>query len=153
MSTTTTTATTGLPLPNTFNPDQLDVLSELAHLLTRLRTSTTSGTGTTPNININTNTNNTKTKNGELSLKDIPPATDALRHRFQRARYVIKTTLPDLERDISEQEAEMAALEARIVRQRDTLAKLREVGARLGIEEDGDGDGDGDGDDQMMMLE
>lgn len=82
-----------------------------------------------------------------MSLKEIPAATDALKHRFRRARAVIATSLPDLDRGVAEQEAEIAALEARIARQRDALEKLREVGARFVVGQgDGDGEGEGEGD-------
>jgi hypothetical protein len=174
-----------LPLPETLNPDHLDVLSELAQLLTRLRTLPTNANANhnnSSNNNSNAGNNNAGTgtgtgpassqqqpqhqatgpggigtptptailssiaaannkRTGELTLKEVPAATDALRHRFQRARNIIKTTLPDLERDIPAQEVEIAALEARIARQRETLAKLREVGARLGVSLPGDGEG------------
>ncbi|KAH9905912.1 RNA polymerase II transcription mediator complex subunit 9-domain-containing protein [Xylariomycetidae sp. FL2044] len=73
-----------------------------------------------------------------LSLKEIPNATDALKHRFQRARAQIRR-LPDLGRDVGEQEREIRELEARLARQRDVLMRLREVGARFGAgaEEEG----------------
>ncbi|KAI1821602.1 RNA polymerase II transcription mediator complex subunit 9-domain-containing protein [Xylaria intraflava] len=148
----------GLPLPETLNPDAIDVISELANLLTRLRTPATSSTTnatTTPSQLPGSQTTPAPTPflsttpasqkrigggNGELTLKEIPAATDTLRHRFQRARSLVKTSLPDLDRGLGDQEAEIAALEARIARQRDTLARLREVGARLGVlQEDGDG--------------
>ncbi|KAK5625243.1 hypothetical protein RRF57_000959 [Xylaria bambusicola] len=154
--------TNPLPLPEALNPDALDVLSELANLLTRLRalpTTTTTATtapsttsGATPAAAPTSHATPTPTallssqasssrKTGELTLKEIPVATDALKHRFQRARNLIKTTLPDLDRGIAEQEVEIKALEARIARQRDTLAKLREVGERLAVVQ-GEGDGD-----------
>ncbi|KAI0530355.1 RNA polymerase II transcription mediator complex subunit 9-domain-containing protein [Xylaria digitata] len=142
-----------LPLPEVLNPDALDVLSDLAHLLTRLRTlpSAPSGsTGATPSQSQTQPSHATPTptptapskKTGELTLKEIPVATDALKHRFQRARTLIMTTLPDLDRGIADQEVEINALEARIARQRDTLAKLREVGARLALQGEGEGEGD-----------
>ncbi|KAI0425575.1 RNA polymerase II transcription mediator complex subunit 9-domain-containing protein [Xylaria sp. FL1042] len=167
-----------LPLPEALNPDAFDVLSELAHLLTRLRALPTTApstaaptTGATPSQSTTTTTaasgpaatptptallsshatavaaaasSSSSRKNGgggELSLKEIPVATDALRHRFQRARTLVKTALPDLDRDVAAQEVEIAALEARIARQRDTLAKLREVGERLAVVR-GEGEGD-----------
>ncbi|KAI1291380.1 RNA polymerase II transcription mediator complex subunit 9-domain-containing protein [Xylaria venustula] len=161
MSTTQPSATpVPLPLPEALNPDALDVLSELAHLLSRLRalpgtgassTSTSQPPGTTPLQATATPTPTallssqaSSRKNGgggELSLKEIPMATDALKHRFQRARNLVKTSLPDLDRDIAAQEVEIKALEARIARQRDTLVKLREVGERLAVVQ-GEGDGD-----------
>ncbi|KAI0439802.1 RNA polymerase II transcription mediator complex subunit 9-domain-containing protein [Xylaria telfairii] len=138
-----------LPLPETLNPDALDVLSELANLLTRLRTlppGSSISTGATPSQSQNHATptptalalsSSTAKKTGELTLKEIPVATDALKHRFQRARTLVKTTLPDLDRGLAEQDVEIAALEARIARQRETLAKLREVGVSLA---EGEGD-------------
>lgn len=159
-----------LPLPETLNPDALDVLSELANLLTRLRalptTTTTTGSagpttaaatpsqpppqtqnlpGTTPTPSSSSAIlrGGSSKPGGELSLKEIPAATDALKHRFRRARAVIGASLPDLDRGVHEQEVEIRALEARIARQRDALERLREVGARFVV---GQGDGDGDGD-------
>ncbi|KAI0506498.1 RNA polymerase II transcription mediator complex subunit 9-domain-containing protein [Xylaria bambusicola] len=149
---TTQPPTNPLPLPEALNPDALDVLSELANLLTRLRalpTSTTAPSTTsgatpaaptshatpTPTALLSSQASARKaggsSSSSELTLKEIPVATDALKHRFQRARNLIRTTLPDLDRGIAEQEVEIKALEARIARQRDTLAKLREVGERL----------------------
>ncbi|KAI1159229.1 RNA polymerase II transcription mediator complex subunit 9-domain-containing protein [Nemania serpens] len=158
-----------LPLPESLNPDALDVLSELAHLLTRLRATTTTTTTTTAagaptaTTTLSTASAHTATPTptqphptshatptptallatrragagagAELTLKEIPLATDALKHRFQRARTHVETALPDLARGLADQEAEVAALEARIARQRDTLGKLREVGARLAMGE------------------
>ncbi|KAI1760127.1 RNA polymerase II transcription mediator complex subunit 9-domain-containing protein [Hypoxylon sp. FL1150] len=81
----------------------------------------------------------TTSNTGELSLKEIPPAADVLKHRFQKARLLIKG-LPDMSRTIPEQEVEIAALEARLGRQRDMLLKIRDMGARLAAagQEDGD---------------
>jgi hypothetical protein len=139
MSTATTNPTPQplpLPLPEALNPDALDVLSELAQLLTRLRTLPTSSSTPQPQ-----HTPTPAKKTGELTLKEIPMATDALKHRFQRARNLIRTALPDLDRGIPDQEAEIRALEARIDRQRDVLDKLREVGAQLAVLQ-GEGEGD-----------
>lgn len=145
-----------LPLPESLNPDALDVLSELAHLLTRLRAlpgaPTTAGasqppppppppppTTTTATAHTSTPTPTallgSRRPGAELTLKEIPLATDALKHRFQRARNLVETALPDLGRALADQDAEVAALEARIARQRDTLGRLREVGARLAMAE------------------
>ncbi|OTA82840.1 hypothetical protein M434DRAFT_16863 [Hypoxylon sp. CO27-5] len=148
-TTTTGTKTQILAMPEGLNPDTLDTLTELAVLLNRLRTptSTTSGTGTTPaptpsqppppappsQKSSQSQTNNgatTTTNTGELSLKEIPPAADVLKHRFQKARALVRS-LPDMNRGVEEQEAEIAALEARLARQRDMLTKLREMGAKL----------------------
>ncbi|KAI1109940.1 RNA polymerase II transcription mediator complex subunit 9-domain-containing protein [Nemania sp. NC0429] len=169
---------TPLPLPESLNPDALDVLSELAHLLTRLRalpTTTTTSTSTTtaqatttaaaapththphtaPQSQPQSTAHATPTPTAllatrragaaELTLKEIPLATDALKHRFQRARALLETALPDVGRGPADQTVEVAALEARIARQRDTLGRLREVGARLAIgEREADDDDDGE---------
>ncbi|RYP21109.1 hypothetical protein DL765_002398 [Monosporascus sp. GIB2] len=92
-------------------------------------------------------------QDNELSLKEVPAAADALKHRFQRARAQIRT-LPDMGRGVAEQEAEMAALEARLARQREVLARLRDVGVRFAAaqgERDGDGDGEARGGDRMAL--
>ncbi|KAI1469134.1 RNA polymerase II transcription mediator complex subunit 9-domain-containing protein [Daldinia caldariorum] len=164
-STTAPIKTPVLAMPDGLNPDTLDTLTELAVLLNRLRTPSSTATGNTPaptpssqrnqhphphshshphpqnQSQAQTNNGATTTSNtGELSLKEIPPAADVLKHRFQRARALIRG-LPDMTRAIPDQEAEIAALEARLARQRDMLDKLREMGARLAAQQD-DGDGD-----------
>ncbi|KAI1204716.1 RNA polymerase II transcription mediator complex subunit 9-domain-containing protein [Annulohypoxylon truncatum] len=157
-------------MPEGLNPDTLDTLTELAVLLNRLRMPTsTNTTGATPNAAAastpapppppppppptsnqhqlhphsqpqTANGATTTTNTGELSLKEIPPAADVLKHRFQRARALVRG-LPDVGRGTREQEAEIAALEARLARQRDMLARLREMGARLAVaDEEGEGE-------------
>ncbi|KAI1097837.1 RNA polymerase II transcription mediator complex subunit 9-domain-containing protein [Jackrogersella minutella] len=158
----TTNRNKPIAMPDGLNPDTLDTLTELAVLLDRLRTPTSSGTpgaGSTPSQpqpaaapptshplshaqTSQAQTNNgatTTTNTGELSLKEIPPAADVLKHRFQRARALVRT-LPDVGRGFAEQEAEIRALEARLQRQRDMLARLREMGARLAASQQEDGE-------------
>ncbi|KAI1385943.1 RNA polymerase II transcription mediator complex subunit 9-domain-containing protein [Hypoxylon trugodes] len=153
MATKTMTSATGVQIPampEGLNPDTLDTLTELAVLLNRLRTPT-STTGATPAAaptpqpqplrpnQSQQQTNNgatTTTNTGELSLKEIPPAADVLKHRFQKARVLVRG-LPDVGRGIAEQEEEIRALEERLGRQRDMLVKLREMGAKL-AEQEGD---------------
>ena len=79
-----------------------------------------------------------------LSIKDIPAATDELKHRLQKARVQVRQ-LPDVERGTGEQEEEIRALEEKIGRQREVLAGLRGRGLEVGRERDGDGDGGGYG--------
>ena len=185
------------------NPSTLDTITELAHLLSRLRTppaggapSTTTAAPTptpaatapttaaptaaapTPSKPTRTPGDAPSTNNSELSLKDVPAAADALKHRFQRARAQIRSGLPDLGRGIAEQEAERAELERKIARQREVLARLRDVGVRFARqrgEEDeqdlevtsaaaaarerggegkgeGEGDGEGDADPDRMVV-
>ncbi|KAI1654396.1 RNA polymerase II transcription mediator complex subunit 9-domain-containing protein [Daldinia decipiens] len=161
-STTSAPNTQVLAMPDGLNPDTLDTLTELAVLLNRLRTPSSTATGNTPaptpsqqpppppshrhaqpQNQSQAQTNNgatTTTNTGELALKEIPPAADVLKHRFQRARVLIRG-LPDMNRTIPNQETEIAALEARLARQRDMLDKLREMGAQLAAQQD-DGDRD-----------
>ncbi|KXJ90750.1 RNA polymerase II transcription mediator complex subunit 9-domain-containing protein [Microdochium bolleyi] len=123
-----------LGLPTGLNPDALDTLSDLAIVLSRLRTpgtdsSAASGSNTTA-------TNNTSLPSSApasaapLPLKDLPSQSDQLRHRFQKARALVRT-LPDMDRGVGEQEAEIAALESRIALQRETLEKLKALGSRF----------------------
>ncbi|ROT35811.1 hypothetical protein SODALDRAFT_362647 [Sodiomyces alkalinus F11] len=135
-----------LALPSNFSPDALDTLTELAAILTRLRAaiqasnpptapggvtgSTPLPTGATPN-QLGASPGGT----GALSLRELSTQTDALKHKLQRARTQIKT-LPDMERDIEEQEEEIQELEARIRMQREVLEKLRERGVDFGNEGD-----------------
>ncbi|KAI1264438.1 RNA polymerase II transcription mediator complex subunit 9-domain-containing protein [Xylariaceae sp. FL1019] len=125
-----------LTLPSAFNPDTLDVLSELANILTRLRTLPTgTATGTpsqtnTPAHATPTPISSRKPGTGELTLKDIPVATGSLKHQFQKTRGLLKTQLPDLDRTVKEQEAELEKLEERIRRQGEVLRALRDVGGR-----------------------
>lgn len=185
------------------NPSTLDTITELAHLLSRLRTppaggapsTTTAAPTPTPAATAPTTTaaaaptpskptptpgdpSTSSNNNSELSLKDVPAAADALKHRFQRARAQIRSGLPDLGRGIAEQEAERAELERKIARQREVLARLRDVGVRFARqrgEEDeqdlevtsaaaaarerggegkgeGEGDGEGDADPDRMVV-
>lgn len=141
-----------LGLPPTLNPDTLDTLSDLATLLTRLRaglsssSSSSSTTTTTANNNTSTTTSNplasastssaAANNNGSggggpaLALKDLPSHSDQLRHRFQKARALVRT-LPDMDRSTAEQEVEMRELEAKIARQKETLEKLKALGTRF----------------------
>ncbi|RYP75584.1 hypothetical protein DL771_002284 [Monosporascus sp. 5C6A] len=177
----TSTNTTTLAMPPGLNPNTLDTITELAQLLARLRTppslSTTSTNlpGGTPAAAQTTPASSSAAaqhqhqhhhhhppqsqpqsqpgqgQDGELSLKEVPAAADALKHRFQRARAQIRT-LPDMGRAVAEQEAEMAALEARLARQREVLARLRDVGVRFAAAQgERDGDGEAGGGDRMVL--
>ncbi|KAK7960309.1 Mediator complex- subunit Med9 [Apiospora saccharicola] len=127
-------------------PDNLDTLTELTALLSRLRApppTSTSGTGTTatagtpsanntsaPTPSHNNNSQHDSTAGaggGTMSIQSLPMATDALKHKLQRSRAAAKT-LPDMSRGTIDQETEMAELEARIARQRAVLEGLRSKG-------------------------
>ncbi|KAI5859889.1 hypothetical protein GGS23DRAFT_607308 [Durotheca rogersii] len=95
----------------------------------------------------------TTTHTGELSLKEIGPAADVLKHRFQRARVLVRA-LPDTSRGTAEQRAEIAALEDRLRRQRRVLTALGEMGARFAAAGGEDVANDEDEDDgERMDLE
>ena len=66
-----------------------------------------------------------------LSFKDVPGATDSLKHKIQHARAQVRA-LPDMSRTAEEQAQEIAELEARIKTQRALLERLREDGIRFG---------------------
>ncbi|ORY58793.1 RNA polymerase II transcription mediator complex subunit 9-domain-containing protein [Pseudomassariella vexata] len=122
---------TPLGLPATLSPDALDTITKLASILTRLRTPVTlpnasgGGSGQTPAAA--PTPSNSQNTNGELSLREVPAATDHLKHKLQKARAQIKT-LPDMDRTMAEQEEEMRQLEDKIRRQREQLNLLREKG-------------------------
>lgn len=69
----------------------------------------------------------------QLSFKDVPGATDGIKHKLQHARAQIRA-LPDMDRSIDDQQREIAELEARIDRQRQLLERLRERGVQFGKE-------------------
>ncbi|KAK3385003.1 RNA polymerase II transcription mediator complex subunit 9-domain-containing protein [Podospora didyma] len=67
---------------------------------------------------------------GMLSVKELPAATDNLKHKLQRARVAVKS-LPDVGRTIAQQEAEIAELEERGRKQVAMLAKIKEEGLQF----------------------
>ena len=69
----------------------------------------------------------------KLTFKDVPGATDGIKHKLQRARGQIRA-LPDMSRTVDEQREEIAELEARIEKQRALLERLREGGLAFGKE-------------------
>lgn len=80
-------------------------------------------------------------QSGPLSTKDIPAATDHLKHKIQCARAAVHT-LPDIRRSIPEQEAQIAALEDKIAQQRAVLLQLKEFGLQFAAENSRKVDGD-----------
>lgn len=67
---------------------------------------------------------------GSLTVKELPAATDNIKHKLQRARAAVKT-LPDVHRSIAQQEAEIRELEERRRKQIAMLARLREEGLQF----------------------
>jgi hypothetical protein len=138
-----------LELPSTLSPDALDTITEMASILTRLRTtiqasspSTAGGLpGATPAGGIGIGTGATPIAPGSgsspsnaLSLKELPAATDAVKHKLQRARVQVRS-LADMDRTIAEQESEITELETRIARQKAVLELLHESGVGIMADE------------------
>ncbi|KAJ2981714.1 hypothetical protein NQ176_g1859 [Zarea fungicola] len=121
-----------LALPPTLSPDGLDALSELAIVLTKVRTSIQSSSGLATGATPSTTT---AAGGQQLSFKDVPGATDSLKHKLQHARAQVRA-LSDMDRSIEEQRQEISELEARILTQRALLERLRDDGLRFG--KDGD---------------
>ncbi|CAK7222287.1 hypothetical protein SBRCBS47491_004814 [Sporothrix bragantina] len=148
-----------LALPKTFSPDALDTTAELASILARLRPPQPSngqagaaggangasgangavgaggaavgaGEGETLGASMGGMAAAAAAAGPAISLRDLPTATDGLKHKLQHARVQIKT-LPDMSRTVAAQEAEMRQLEARIEAQKTMLARLRADGARF----------------------
>ncbi|GKT99454.1 microtubule-associated protein [Fusarium langsethiae] len=112
-----------LALPPTFSPDTLDALSELSLVLARVRAGIQSSAGITTEPAPGTTGNNAP--GPTLSFKDVPGATDGLKHKLQRARAQVRG-LPDMDRSIAEQNDEIRELETRIEKQRALLQRLRD---------------------------
>lgn len=70
-----------------------------------------------------------------LSVKELPAATDHLKHKLQRARAAVRG-LADVRRSIAQQEAELARLEARRRQQVGRLARTQEDGVEFVREEE-----------------
>ncbi|EWG43053.1 hypothetical protein FVEG_04688 [Fusarium verticillioides 7600] len=112
-----------LALPPTFSPDTLDALSELSLVLARVRAGIQSSAGITTEPAPGTTSHNAS--GPTLSFKDVPGATDGLKHKLQRARAQVRE-LPDMDRSIAEQNDEIRDLESRIEKQRALLQRLRD---------------------------
>ncbi|KAF7550191.1 hypothetical protein G7Z17_g5877 [Cylindrodendrum hubeiense] len=127
-----------LALPPTFSPDTLDALTELSLVLAKVRAGIQSSSGITtePAPGAGADSPGGPT----LSFKEVPGATDGLKHKLQRARAQVRA-LPDMDRTIGEQTEEIRDLEARIQTQRALLQRLRdEAAGREGKEEAAGGD-------------
>lgn len=112
-----------ISLPDGLSADTVDTLPVLSAVLSRLHNLSTPSSALPPTPSPTQAANGT----GPLTIKDIPAATDQLKHKLQRARAQVKE-LPDIERSTAEQDEEIRELEERIVKQRDVLEKLRQAG-------------------------
>ncbi|VUC35527.1 unnamed protein product [Clonostachys rosea] len=125
-----------LALPPTFSPDTLDVLTELYNVLQKVhetaRESLQNQEQDPAAAKLPTSTPAATADGGKrLTFKDVPNATDGIKHKLQRAREQVRN-LPDMSRTVAEQNAEMRELEARIEKQRTLLERLREEGLAFG---------------------
>jgi hypothetical protein len=123
------------------SPDAFSPLPPLSEILTRLRPPPPSTTlnplgspaaASQPTPSAATPLPTTALSTGPLSLKEIPAATDPIKHRLQRARQQVKA-LPDIGRTVAEQEREIEELTERIREQKEVLRALREVGIKFGV--------------------
>ncbi|KAK1753085.1 RNA polymerase II transcription mediator complex subunit 9-domain-containing protein [Echria macrotheca] len=145
------------PLPDGLSPDAIDTLTELTTILAKLRaaqaaasaTSTNHAssllgqlgatpapapgavTGTTPLPSGAPNTNATT-----LTIKELPAATDNLKHKLQRARAAVKK-LEDVGRGFEQQQDEIRELEARQAQQLAMLERIRLAGVQFTAGEQG----------------
>ncbi|KAG4418497.1 hypothetical protein IFR04_008391 [Cadophora malorum] len=117
-------------LPDGLSPDSIDTLPVLSQILARLQTPSSTSGASTAGSPPAASPSQITTGNGPLNIKDIPTATDGIKHKLQKARVLVKE-LPDMERSVEEQEEEMAELEEKIRKQRDVLRRLREVGLEI----------------------
>ena len=88
---------------------------------------TPGGGGATTTAATGGSNNNTTTTTPLLSVKELPAATDHLKHKLQRARAAVRG-LADVRRSIAQQEAELGRLEERRRLQAGRLARTQEDG-------------------------
>ncbi|OIW26500.1 hypothetical protein CONLIGDRAFT_634769 [Coniochaeta ligniaria NRRL 30616] len=148
--------------PNSpLSPDAFSPLPELSTILSRLRPPPSSSNNplaspapaSQPTPSAATPLPATASATGPLSLKEVPAATDPIKHKLQRARQQVKA-LPDIGRTVEEQEKEIEELTGRITQQKEVLRVLREVGIRFGVgdEEGGKKEESGEGEDRDMVM-
>jgi len=113
-----------IPLPEALNPDSIDTIPVLAEVLSRLQNvSSDATTGATPSATPSQGAISA----GVVTTKDLPTATDGLKHKLQKARSQVRE-LPDIQRSVKDQDEEIARLEEKIQRQKEVLEELRAVG-------------------------
>jgi len=143
-------------LPPGLSADSIDTLTELATIVAKLRAAQAASntsinpaaallgplggatpapapgavTGTTPLPSGAVNTSSTTV----LSVKELPAATDNLKHKLQRARAAIRT-LQDVSRGLEQQREEIEELEARRLRQLAMLDLIRGAGLQFSLGE------------------
>ena len=115
-------------LPAGLTADSIDTLPILSSLLSRLQNPAAASTSGSPPPAASPS--QVAAGTGPLTIKDIPTATDGLKHKIQKARAQIRE-LPDMDRSIGEQEEEMRELEAKIAKQMEVLEGLKDVGVAM----------------------
>ncbi|KAL3426217.1 hypothetical protein PVAG01_03009 [Phlyctema vagabunda] len=124
---------TSTTLPDGLSADSIDTLPVLAALLSRLQNlSPTNPTSGSPPV-ATPSASALAAGTGPITIKDIPSATDGLKHKIQRARAQVKQ-LPDMQSSIAEQEEEIRELEEKIRKQRAVLEDLRKAGLKAKAE-------------------
>ncbi|KJZ77601.1 hypothetical protein HIM_02778 [Hirsutella minnesotensis 3608] len=123
-----------LALPPTLSPDDLDTLPELSIVLAKVRAGIQQSSPSGPAASAagaGAGQQGQQQSGQQLSFKDVPGATDGLKHKLQHARAQVRA-LPDMGRSIDEQRREIVELEARIQQQRQLLERLRDAGVSFG---------------------
>ncbi|EPE26971.1 hypothetical protein GLAREA_02885 [Glarea lozoyensis ATCC 20868] len=115
---------------------EIDTLPVLYALLSRLQPPASSGAaGSPPAATPSINTPSLADPTAPLRLKDIPIATDGVKHKLQKARKEVKG-FPDVERTIAEQEEEIRELQEKIREQKEVLRGLADVGNAVKTEKE-----------------
>ncbi|TAQ87355.1 hypothetical protein B7494_g4310 [Chlorociboria aeruginascens] len=115
-------------LPEGLDADAIDTLPVLAALFSQLQPlSPNTGTSGSPAPAGASPFN--PISPGPLLLKDVPAATDHIKHKLHKARVQVRE-LPDMQRTVEEQEVEIRELEDKIRAQRRVLEQFRDIGVQ-----------------------
>ena len=133
-------------LSDPLSTSKLDIIPVLTSILSRVQpptgntTSTPLPQGTTPSGSAyftsqtgSSHLSQSQLKpdaTGQLSIKEVPSATDGLKYRLQRARIEVGK-LPGINMTIAEQEEEMKMLGEKIKKQREQLDYLRKLAKKM----------------------
>ncbi|KAL2186227.1 hypothetical protein L209DRAFT_754835 [Thermothelomyces heterothallicus CBS 203.75] len=125
----TTHLPTSAPTPNPSSSNNTITNSNTANAAAAVAASSSTAGAANPNPNQQSTTGSGPGSADKelLSVKDLPFATDNLKHKLQRARAAVRM-LGDVRRALAQQEAEARALEERRARQAARLARTQEDG-------------------------
>ncbi|KAK4124274.1 hypothetical protein N657DRAFT_671293 [Parathielavia appendiculata] len=132
-STTTTGPLAGLAVANSSSSSQLTTTPAAGGgggsvtAITPLPATTTATSNPNRNSNTSGGENQLLITAKLLTPKDLPTATDSVKHKLQRARAAVRT-LADMHRSIAAQEAEMGVLEGKRREQARRLVRTQEDG-------------------------